>query len=309
MFSILIVFLVALASVDFACAQEETRSRRITKAFTEPVEQSIAASPEVGIIVEATVKEGDRVRIGDTLAKINQRVLVKSLAIAKARSESTARLDAATSKLELIKSQLEAIKSLVDGGHTNKFEVEQTQAEYQNAFAELQIAQDEHLLNKLEVERISAQVEDRIIRSPINGFVTEIHKRLGENISNNDPTYATIVQVDHLKVRFYLEDAVLNQARSGQQATILLGHGKVPTTATITYVSPITDPDSGLGRLDVQIVNQDFQIRSGTVCYFQSVGSAQSSAFNLQKQGGTSDTFSDRHQSFGQLPLTQGKKR
>jgi RND family efflux transporter MFP subunit len=270
-FRFLIVLVATLIGVGSACGQQTERSRRITKSFTEPVEQSVAASSEVGIIVEANVKEGDRVHVGDTLAKINQAVLVKSLAIAKARAESTARLDAATSRMEMIKSQLDAIKSLVEGGHTNKFEVEQTEAEYQNAYAEYRAAQDELMLNKLEVDRIQAQVEDRIIRSPINGFVTEIHKQLGENVSNNDPKYATIVQVDQLKVRFYLETSALNQAKPGQTATILLGYQKTPTQATITYVSPIINADSGLGRLDVKIDNRDFQIKSGTVCYWGGV--------------------------------------
>lgn len=287
--------------------QHPSRSRRITKAFTEPIEQSIAASPEVGIIVEANVKEGDRVRVGDTLAKINQRVLVKSLAIAEAKAQSTARLDAATSKLELLKSQLKAVKSLVAGGHTNKFEVEQTEAEYQNAYADFRMAEDEHMLNKLEVERIRAQVEDRTIGSPINGFVTEIHKRPGENVSSNDPKYATIVQVDKLKVRFYLEEATLNQARPGEKATILLGPGKTSTLTTITYVSPIIDPDSGLGRLDVQIDNSDFRIKSGTVCFFANVGNdiqtarAQDSLSDIQNPEGARATFSDQHQRVGQL--------
>ncbi len=295
-----------------AHAQQESRSRRITKAFTEPVTQSVAASPEVGIIVEANVKEGDPVRVGDTLAKINQRVLVKSLAIAEAQANSTARLDAATSSLELLKSRLEAVKSLVAGGHTNKFEVEQTEAEYQNTYAEFRLAEDEQMLNKLEVERIKAQVEDRTIRSPINGFVTEIHKRLGENVSSNDPKYATIVQVDKLKVRFYLEEATLNKARPGEKATILLGQDKTSTLTTITYVSPIIDPDSGLGRLDVQIDNSDFRIRSGTVCFFGNVEnsyqeeSAQSPALGGQDGSRAHVHFSDQPDNSqprtGQLP-------
>ena len=267
MFRIIIAALITVTAVGSATAKQ-SRSHRITRSFTEPVEQSIAASPEVGIIVESSVKEGDRVRVGDTLAKINHRVLVKSLAIAEARAQSTAQLHAAKSNMQLIKSQLDAIKDLVDGGHTNKFEVDQTEAEYENAFAAYRTAQDEHLLNKLEVDRIRAQVDVRNIRSPIDGFVTEIHKRLGESVSNNDPMYATIVQVDQLKVRFYLDAATLGNAQPGQQATILLGSERTPTAAKITYVSPIIDPDSGLGRLDVEVDNQDFGIKSGTICFW-----------------------------------------
>jgi len=252
----------ASAALAVQSSPQNLHNGRITKSFTEPIEKSIAASAEVGIIAQSFVKEGDRVAVGDRLGSINQNVLRESLAIAIARSESTARLDSATSQLDLIKSQLEAIESLVTGGHTNKFEVQQKQAEYQAAYAELRTAEDEIKLNKLEVQRIQAQIQDRIITSPLNGFVTELHKQLGENISNNEPEYATVVRVDELKVR-------LQSKSVGDSVTVLIGKKRAPQRAIVTYVSPIIDPDSGLGRLDAKIDNRDLKIQSGVVCFWQ----------------------------------------
>ena len=40
------------------------------------------------------------------------------------------------------------------------------------------------------------------------------------------------------------------------------------TPATVTFVSPVIDPDSGTGRMDVVIENQDRKISSGTVCFW-----------------------------------------
>ncbi len=251
-----------------ASAQIHSTGSRITKSFTEPIEQSVAASAETGIITAAAVKEGDRVRVGSILATINHNVLKQSLAIAKARAESTARLDAATSQVELAKSQLKALEELVLGGHTNKFEVEQKTAEYQSAYAEFRAAEDELMLNRLEVRRIEAQIEDRIIKSPIDGFVTEIHKQPGENVSNNEPQFATIVRVDRLKIRFYQDAATLTRLAVGDEVEILVGTRRSRKIAAITYVSPIIDPDSGLGRIDVMIDNQDFGIQSGVICFW-----------------------------------------
>ena len=186
---------VAFASVS-AVANAQMHEGRITRSFTEPIEKSVSASAESGIIAIAHVREGDRVRVGDPLASINHNVLKETLAIAIATSESTARFDSAKSQLELIKSQLEAVTSLFPGGHTNKFEVEQKTAEHQTAWAEMRAAEDELKLALLEVKRIRAQIDDRIIKSPIDGFVTEIHKQPGENVSQNEPQYATIVRVD-----------------------------------------------------------------------------------------------------------------
>ena len=251
-----------------ATAQIENHTGSITRSFTEPIEQSIAASAETGIVTFAAVKEGDRVKVGDVLANINHNVLEQSLKIAKARAESTARLDAATSQLEMLKSQLQALQDLVSGGHTNKFEVEQKTAAYENAYAEYRAAQDELKLNQLEVLRIEAQLDDRIIKSPIDGFVTEIHKQPGENVSNNEPQYATVVRVDQLKVRFYHDAATLARVPVGSEIHVLIGEARSRTRAKVMFVSPVIDPDSGTGRMDVVIENQDRQIASGTVCYW-----------------------------------------
>ena len=261
--------LMAFAAIGFsssAQAQQNRHSGRITKSFTEPIEKSIAASPEPGIVAQSFVKEGDRVQVGERLAALNHAVLKESLTIAIARAESTARLDSAKSQLAMTKSQREAIESLVEGGHTNKFEVDQKQAEYEVAHAELRTAEDEQKLNRLEVERIRAQLNDRFITSPINGFVTEVHKQLGENVSNNEPEYATVVRVDQLKVRFYLDSGTLHATKVGDVVKVLVGRSRTQKDATVTYVSPVIDPDSGLGRLDVTIENPELDIQSGVIC-------------------------------------------
>ena len=260
----------ALAVMCFANSlNAQMHEGRITHSFTEPIEKCIAASAESGIVSAAYVKEGDRIHVGQPLAAINHNVLKESLAIATAKSEATARLNAAKSQLELLNSQLEAITGLVDGGHTNKFEVQQKTAEQQQASAEYLAALDEVKLAVLEVRRIKAQIDDRIIKSPIEGFVTEIHKQPGENVSNNEPEYATLVRVDKLKVRFYLDAETLKKSHVGDTVQIGVGPQKTRSTAVISFISPVIDPDSGLGRLDVVIDNHDLSIQSGIVCSWQ----------------------------------------
>lgn len=278
----LILGITMLGLTASASAQVDSHTGRITKSFTEPIEQSVAASAETGIITYAAVKEGDRVKVGNVLASINHNVLKQSLVIAKARAESTARLDAATSQMGMIKSQLKAVEELVAGGHTNQFEVEQKTAEYDTAYAEYRAALDENKLNKLEVDRIQAQINDRIIISPIEGFVTEIHKQLGENVSNNEPQYATIVRVDQLKVRFYQDAVTLARLKVNQHINILLGRERSRKSATITYVSPIIDPDSGLGRVDVTIDNRDLSIKSGVICFWDESNASPTATMSPQ---------------------------
>ena len=259
-----------------AVASAQVHKGRITHSFTEPIEKSVAASAEAGIIAIAHVKEGDRVRVGDPLASINHNVLKETLAIAIAKSESTTRLDAATAQLELLDTQLAAVSSLISGGHTSQHEVAQKQSEHRQAVAELRASKEELKLAALEVKRIKAQIQDRIIKSPIDGIVTKIHKQPGENVSNNEPQYGTIVRVDQLKVRFYLDAQTLRNTKPGDRASLAIGPEKTSVNGTVSFVSPVIDPDSGLGRLDVVIENSDGSIQSGIACYWQATASTAS---------------------------------
>ena len=70
-----ICLLVCVSVGGTAVAQTNSHTGRITKSFTEPIERSVTASPEPGIVSESFVKEGDRVKVGDRLAAINHTVL------------------------------------------------------------------------------------------------------------------------------------------------------------------------------------------------------------------------------------------
>jgi len=247
---------------------QHSHTGRVTRSFTEPIQRSLVASTESGVIRDTYVREGDLVQAGDELAALNRNVLLQEKRLAQARVESTATRDAAKSRMRMIGGQKEKLEALIGGGHVNPFEVEQKTNEYENAVAEFTVAEDELRMNQIEVERIQAQIRQRIIVSPIDGVVSEIHKQLGEHVSNNEPQYATVVRVDQLKVRFYHDAATLSQVPVGSEIHVLIGESRSRTAATVMFVSPVIDPDSGTGRMDVVIDNQDRKIASGTVCFW-----------------------------------------
>jgi RND family efflux transporter MFP subunit len=265
-------FAVQINSIAVAAAVtplQDSPQKRVTRSFTQPIEQSVVASSQTGVIKSSHIKEGDQVRAGDTLAEISHDALIESRRIAVAKSESTAKLDAARSRLRLLQDQKETIESLLGGGHVNKYEVEQKITEYENALAEFRVVEDELILAKLEVSKIDAEIGERMIKSPIDGFVAVIHKQLGEHTSSNEPQYATIVRLDKLKVRFYLDDATLNSVQVGSRVPVLVGHQKQQRMAKVIFVSPIIDPDSGTGRMEVELDNSDLELKSGVVCYWK----------------------------------------
>ena len=266
----LLAFTLLLHLSTIASAQS-VHDGQITQSFVEPIERSIVASAVPGVIQEAKVSEGDQVSSGDLLAVISHKVLLAEKKMSLARSESPEKLNAATVRLQIQKQRKETLESLIESGHVNQFELDEKKAEYEQALAEFRAAKKDMELAKLDVERIDAKINDHIIRSPINGFVTEVHKHPGEFVSANQPQFATVMRLDELKVKFYLDESTLARLDIGTKVQLLVGESRKPVEGTVYFVSPIIDADSFTGRVYVRINNKDLGIRSGSVCRWQSV--------------------------------------
>jgi len=157
------------------------------------------------------------------------------------------------------------------------------------------------------VNRIKAQITDRTIKSPINGIVTEIHKQLGENVTNSEPQYATVVRINELKVRFYLDAATLKRSLVGDHVNVYVGRDRTQLAGTIIFVSPIIDPDSGLGRLEIKLSNQNFNIQSGVACHV-SLPRDNLAEFLLPPSSKSTDHLDQpclQHQTHRQRPIPQ----
>ena len=277
-----------LATIPSVCAAQALHRGVVTRSFTEPIEKSVVASTENGVVQRARVREGDQVGAGDPLAELNHGVLLQTKRQAVARAKSTAKRDAAKSRFQLVMAQKQTLEGLIAEGHVNNYELQQKTTEYNNAVAEYRDAEDELVMNRIEVDRIEAQIQERIIKSPINGVVVKIHKQPGEHVSTNEPEYATVVRIDKLKSKFYLKADVLNRTRVGETVEVYIGEDRLKKKAVVAYVSPVIDPDSGTGRIEVEINNENQTLQSGTVCVW---GDSSKSVSSAQRPRGINGTL------------------
>ncbi len=243
-----------------------TTNAQVTRTFTEPVERIEVSAAELGIVDTVDVKVGDVVTTDQLLGQLNIGVLLESRRLAKHRAESTARLDAARADMQLKQSMYENLQPLLKSGHANPTEVDQSRTQYEQAQAALRIAADEMTEAKIELARIDAQILQRQIRCPIDGIVIDIHRRPGEFLPSSDPRFATVVDISRLRCRFFVDTEFAQSLREGEPMTVLIGNSQTRTTATIEFVSPITESESGTVRIDLLIDNHKHQLRSGVVC-------------------------------------------
>lgn len=239
---------------------------QVRVSFTEPVEVREVAASEPGAVSRVHVEEGQLVKVGQRLAELQSEELRQKLRLAELKASSEHLVNSAQALVSIRQRKRDTLVPMLELGHANQAEVEKAILDYESAFSELQAAKQTLEENRIQVDLIKAEVARRTILSPINGFVTEVHRKSGEFISGAEPKFATVACLDQLRVRFYLLPETIDQIDAEQPVSLLLGATEKPIEGSISFVSPVIDPDSGTTRVDVLIKNHRHAVRAGIVC-------------------------------------------
>lgn len=217
-------------------AGDETTASML--GYVEPYRIITVSAAETGVIAEVLVQEGDAVKKGQILAKLDTAPLQAELEIAQAES-----------KLQ----------------STRKQRIEELARDNRATPEELEKARTDLVIKEAQVRRIQANIEARLMRSPVDGLVNDIKRDPSEAVSSANPHVLTIVQIDRLAANLFLSPACALGLKAGAESALLLDD-RDKVAATIEFVSPVTDPASGTVRVKFVIDNAAGQHRSGVRC-------------------------------------------
>ena len=167
---------------------EKVEKRDITQTVTttgkiEP-EFKVVITPEVtGEIVALPVKEGDRVKKGDLLIKINAKQYLADKESAEATllaSKSTLAMRKA--ELDRITLEYERVKGLHSKNLSSDSELETTKSNYESIKASYNGAQANVLSTEAALKRVVEQLYKTSIYSPMDGTVNALNVELGERV-------------------------------------------------------------------------------------------------------------------------------
>jgi len=240
------------------------------EGFLEPNHRVNLTSPFRGILGKLYVHEGDRVKPGILVAEIDSRVLQAELKTAKKVMTFHGKIDSARALLDLRQKRLQSLEALMKSGNARNREVERARTDVAMARSGLQVALEENQVNHLEYEKILARIEERKIRSPIDGLVVRIYRQRAELIGGlqKDPLM-TIVQLDPLKAVFHLPPAEATIFNAGKHVLLKLPDHQARLAGVVEFVSPVIEPDSGTVRVNVRVPNQDGRIQAGARCVLE----------------------------------------
>ena len=183
-----------------------------------------------GELIELKGREGDSVKAGDVIARIDPTEYQRRLRQAEQQA------DAAKTQIDIAKRQFENNKALVDQGFISKTALDTSSATLAGAQATYNAA-----LAGADVARKT--LEDTVLRAPITGQIAARLAQPGEHVGL-DARLLELVDLGSLELEATLSPADAVDARVGQEATLNLEGRAQTISAKVQRINPSVQANS-----------------------------------------------------------------
>ena len=230
-----------LLLLPFIAAQPpELRASDLTYAegVTEPFLDVTLSASVAGIITGQKFKEGDFVKEGDVILELDKKL--EELETARRKLV----MDNKKVDFEATEVLFKTTKA-VSGEEREKKEVE-------------------YRISVVEHDMAAEQLRRRSIISPLSGIITEVMLDVGEACQPYQPL-ARVVDVRRVYFVANIEAKLAALFKQGQPVKLEIdtGAAALPVQGTISFLSPVADPASGLIKVKVLFENPAGKVRPG----------------------------------------------
>lgn len=210
-----------------------------------------------GLVGKVQVKEGDQVKKGDTLARLNDSVERLELARLSALADDSTRLRAAEADLAQKRADLKKLQLAREHGATTDMEIEHASLAVTTAELQVLMEQFQQLQHQQNRDVMKAKLDRMRIYSSISGSVEEIKIEAGESVEALAPVIR-VVQNDPL----WMDVPVpLTEARAlkvgGHVEVFFPDAQEKPVQGRIIYVASVADAASDTLRIRVEVPNSE----------------------------------------------------
>jgi multidrug efflux pump subunit AcrA (membrane-fusion protein) len=247
---------------------------RVEHCVVSQIEHAQLPAQEAGVLSQLNVKEGDRVKEGDVLGKIDDTdALVRRKAAQfklnveteKATNDALVRLQAKL--IELYKAEYEQSIAINNRspGTISESELRVQRVRWEKAVLDavvedmnFKIAGLQQKVAEVEVEAVENELNRRTLKAPYDGDVINLMKQRSEWVREGD-VVLWMVRMDRLRVEGFVNEEVSpNEVFSADvEITVDLGgQAKKRIAGTISYVSDIVE-SNGDYRVWAEIENPE----------------------------------------------------
>lgn len=221
------------------------------EAVTKPKEDRLLAFVRPGQISEVLVKEGDTVRAGQLLAKLEDEAEQVELRQLEAEGNDQIRIDAAIKQLE---QKREDAKKLREAA-VKEWDIKHAELEAEIADLSLKLARFEQAQAKLKAQEAKANLKRMRIESPIDGKIEVIARKEGESVEANQQIIR-LVNINPLRIDAPVPTATAQQLKLDGAVTVVFPDNKT-RTGKIVFIATVADAASNTMTVRIEVQNDD----------------------------------------------------
>ena len=226
---------------------------------------TVEAVPKVsGRLDEVTVRLGDRVRKGLQLAKVEDHEILEQVKQAQASFEvAAATIRQREADLRLAQTNLDRSKNLFDRQLIPKQTFDDTDARYQAAAAQLDLAKAQYSQAQARLDELKINLANTVISSPVSGFVGKRVLDPGAWVTPNS-AFISVVDIGVVRLVANIVEKDLRRITAGMKADVAVdAYPGEQFAGRIAHVAPILDPATRTAQIEVEIENSSFRLKPG----------------------------------------------
>jgi HlyD family secretion protein len=226
---------------------------------------TVAVVPRAaGRLQDIYVKLGDRVRRGERIAKIEDLEIREQVKQAEAAQEvARATIRQREADLQLALTNVERSRNLFARQLLPKQTLDDTEARYQAAVAQLDLARAQNMQSSARLDELRINLANTDIVSPADGFVARRAADPGAFVGQNSPV-ADVVDISRVRLVVNVVEKDLAEIAAGNETRVEVDAfpGEV-FTGRIARVAPVLDPATRTATVEIEIPNPTFTLKPG----------------------------------------------
>jgi RND family efflux transporter MFP subunit len=252
-------------TVEMAAVKRADMSTEVTVVGNLIGRATVEAGPKVaGRLETVTVRMGDRVNRGQVIARVEDREIQEQVKQAKASYDvAAATIRQREADLRLAQTNLDRSRNLYERELIPKQTFDDTDSRHQAATAQLDLARAQFAQTQARLDELKINLSNTIITSPVSGFVA---KRVLDPGGWVTPNTAFISVVDIGVVRLVANIVEKDVRRITQNLAASVEVDAYPGekfTGRVAHISPVLDPATRTGQIEIDIANPDFRLKPG----------------------------------------------
>jgi RND family efflux transporter MFP subunit len=240
-----------LAAVDVATVAMQTLSRSLPLSGSmSPIVQATLKSKVGGEVELVSLREGQEVREGEVLARIDTRNLQAQY------DRQLAAVERARADLDLATLNRDKNRTLLESHYISQNTYEATESAHAGMVASLKLAEADARLAKI-------SLEDAVVRAPFAGTIAKRHVQPGEKVSP-DSSIVTLVDLRQMVLEAAVPAADIPAVSIGQRARFKVGgFGAREFEGEVQRINPITADGSRAITIYIAVANPNQALKGG----------------------------------------------